>query len=263
MNNSKAETRLCQLSENGNSSSSPHLNLKSNSRQDISIERGRFSSKLSVKRRESLQVYSKRFPQHKKPKSFLMPRTKSLSKNSPIIRRCSLQEDQSILVFQVTILGQWSLISEATVWSSIKSCFQQQYRANGLKNSRQPSIDVSTYRRRKSLDIVEIREDVIEENGMNRFSNSLVSLDVDMMKRKMRTAFASIRKIPQSSLRNSSCASSVVSLASKGNVRFLLAELYWSGALSPWPILYVFKLWPTVMNKLKLQKRKPGRLLFL
>lgn len=76
---------------------------------------------------------------------------------------------------------------------------------------------MSTYRRRKSLDIVEIREDVIEENGMNRFSNSLVSLDVDMMKRKMRTAFASIRKIPQSSLRNSSCASSVVSLASKGN----------------------------------------------
>ena len=66
------------------------------------------------------------------------------------------------------------------------------------------------------MDIVEIREDVIEENGINRFSNSLVSLDVDMMKRKMRTAFASIRKIPQSSLRNSSCASSVVSLASKG-----------------------------------------------
>ena len=104
MNNSKAETRLCQLSENGNSSSSPHLNLKSNSRQDMSIERGRFSSKMSVKRRESLQVYSKRFPQQKKPKSFLMPRTKSLSKNSPIIRRCSLQEDQSILVFQVNCI---------------------------------------------------------------------------------------------------------------------------------------------------------------
>ena len=104
MNNSKAETRLCQLSENGNSSSSPHLNLKSNSRQDMSIERGRFSSKMSVKRRESLQVYSKRFPQQKKPKSFLMPRTKSLSKNSPIIRRCSLQEDQSILVFQVNYI---------------------------------------------------------------------------------------------------------------------------------------------------------------
>ena len=104
MNNSKAETKLCQLLENGNSSSSPHLNLKSNSRQDMSIERGRFSSKMSVKRRESLQVYSKRFPQQKKPKSFLMPRTKSLSKNSPIIRRCSLQEDQSILVFQVNYI---------------------------------------------------------------------------------------------------------------------------------------------------------------
>ena len=244
MNNSKAETRLCQLSENGNSSSSPHLNFKSNSRQDMSIERGRFSSKMSVKRRESLQVYSKRFPQQKKPKSFLMPRTKSLSKNSPIIRRCSLQEDQSILVFQVNIDKSTILYDSYSMKCTISSWIQQQYRANGLKNSRQPSIDGSTYRRRKSLDIVEIREDVIEENGINRFSNSLVSLDVDMMKRKMKTAFASIRKIPQNSLRNSSCASSVVSLASKGNVWF------WLGTdIRPVPI----------KNKSKLQKRKHGK----
>ena len=82
------------------------------------------------------------------------------------------------------------------------------------------------------MDIVEIREDVIEENGINRFSNSLVSLDVDMMKRKMRTAFASIRKIPQSSLRNSSCASSVVSLASKG-ILILAPGKFVSVSLSP------------------------------
>ena len=135
-------------------------------------------------------------------------------------------------------------LDDALTWLPL---FQQQYRANGLNNSRQPSIDVSTYRRRKSLDIVEIREDVIEENGINRFSNSLVSLDVDMMKRKMRTAFASIRKIPQSSLRNSSCASSVVSLASKGNFDSDAT----SGRLAP--------LQTGTKTKLKLPKRKHGK----
>ena len=144
---------------------------------------------------------------------------------------------------QVIILIKLQL-DDALTWLPL---FQQQYRANGLNSSRQPSIDVSTYRRRKSLDIVEIREDVIEENGINRFSNSLVSLDVDMMKRKMRTAFASIRKIPQSSLRNSSCASSVVSLASKGNFDSGAT----SGRLAP--------LQASTKNKLKLPKRKHGK----
>ena len=106
------------------------------------------------------------------------------------------------------------------------------------------------------MDIVEIREDVIEENGINRFSNSLVSLDVDMMKRKMRTAFASIRKIPQSSLRNSSCASSVVSLASKGILILVpgirLSE-FMSGPLAGQSDRLVTKI------KLKLPKRKPGK----
>ena len=67
-------------------------------------------------------------------KAFVLPRTKSLSKNSPIIRRCSLQEDQSLLAFQ----------------------------------SLNPTLRTLTngdYARRKSLDIIEIREDVINEEG--------------------------------------------------------------------------------------------------
>ena len=48
------------------------------------------------------------------------------------------------------------------------------------KMCRQSSIEASSYKRRKSLDIVEIREDVNEENTMSRYSNSLVSLDLGL-----------------------------------------------------------------------------------
>ena len=122
-----------------------------------------------------------------------VPRTRRISSNSPVVRRCSLQEDQSILMFQA---------------KHKKSDFAA---------------------RRQSLDIIEMREEILTEvennlaNQAPKLSNSLISLDVEKLKRQAKMAgkiaVDSFRRIPYVIRpRTSSCrSSSMGSIASKGS----------------------------------------------
>ena len=117
-----------------------------------------------------------------------VPRTRRLSNNSPIVRRCSLQEDHSLLMFQ----------------------------AQRAKNEKKA--------RRKSLDIIEIREEFRPELDIDqttpKASMSMISLDVVKLKRQLKKSFGSFRRIPYvvKPPRSSSCrSSSIGSIGSKGS----------------------------------------------
>ena len=122
-----------------------------------------------------------------------VPRTRRISSNSPVVRRCSLQEDQSILMFQAKMKKQ----------------------------------DFAA--RRQSLDIIEMREEILTEvennlaNQAPKLSNSMISLDVEKLKRQAKLAgkiaVDSFRRIPYVIRpRTNSCrSSSMGSIASKGS----------------------------------------------
>ena len=156
------------------------------------------ASSNSSSRRDSIQVpiYSSHARHNRSTNSFKrqhnkyapVPRTRRLSTNSPIVRRCSLQEDHSLLMFQ----------------------------SQRAKNDKKA--------RRKSLDIIEIREEFRPELDIDpttpKASMSMISLDVVKLKRQLKKSFGSFRRFPYVAKppRSSICrSSSIGSIGSKGS----------------------------------------------